>query len=188
MHFIEDGNCGFDAPWSFLVSAKDEDVDARWYMSDAAVEIDIRERTVRTVSGTSPLKYFDSSVKKGYHYPHKHSETVFCRTIPTPESCNVKDERRSDIPLSAFEVRMSGAADGSGRGVYTTVDIKKGSSIARKDSTTYVHAPSYSMESILDYELESLYNYLDGYGWETETWVSELMLYFQSFFIISKYS
>jgi hypothetical protein len=44
------------------------------------------------------------------------------------------------------------------------------------------------MESILDYELESLYNYLDGYGWETETWVSELMLYFQSFFIISKYS
>ena len=83
---------------------------------------------------------------------------------------------------------MSGAADGSGRGVYTTVDIKKGSSIARKDSTTYVHAPSYSMESILDYKLESLYNYLDGYGWEMETWVSELMLYFQSFFIISKYS
>ena len=81
---------------------------------------------------------------------------------------------------------MSGVAEGSGRGVYTTVDIKKGSSIARKDSTKYVHAPSYSMESILDYELESLYNYLDGYGWETETWVSELMLYFQSFFIISQ--
>ena len=80
MHFFEDGNCGFDAPWSFLVAAKDEDVDARWYMSDAAVEIDIHERTAHTVSGTSPLKYFDSSVKKGYHYPTSIARQ--CSVVP----------------------------------------------------------------------------------------------------------
>ena len=38
MHFFGDSNCGFYAPWSFLVAATDADMDARWYMRDAAVD------------------------------------------------------------------------------------------------------------------------------------------------------
>ena len=173
MHFFEDGNCGFEAPWSFLVAMKDETIDSRWYMSEAAVEVAIHERTVRTVSGKPALKYFDGSVKRGYHYPHKGAERVFCRSLPTPESCNqYTDVSRPDVDLSAFEVRMSSIGDGSGRGVFATVDIKKGSSIARKYNSHPVRATSDNMHYIEEYELDALHNYLDGYGWSSVIFVS----------------
>lgn len=174
MHFFDDGNCGFEAPWSFLVAMKDGDIDSRWYMSEAAVEVAIHERTVRTVSGKPALKYFDGSVKRDYHYPHKGAERVFCRSLPTPESCNQNiDVSRPDVDLSAFEVRMSSIGDGSGRGVFATVDIKKGSSIARKYNSHPVRATSENMHYIEQYELDALYNYLDGYGWSADIFGGE---------------
>jgi hypothetical protein len=178
MHFYEDGNCRFEAPWTFLVAAKGADASGRWYMSNAAVDIDIHERTVHTVSGKPALKYFDSSVMNHYHYPHKAFEIAYCRSLPTPDSCYDDNSPRSNIPASEFEVRMSGIGDGSGRGVFTTVDIKKGSSIARKESAHPAHFPPAATTLIRRYmnqskDISSVMSYAHGYGWETHIFVSD---------------
>ena len=182
MHFYEDGNCRFEAPWTFLVAAKGADASGRWYMSNAAVDIAIHERTVRTVSGKPAIAYFDSSVMNHYHYPHKAFEIAYCRSLPTPESCYIDNSPRSNIPASEFEVRMSGVGDGSGRGVFTTVDIKKGSTIARKESAQPVHFPPASTKLIWSRymnqskEISNVKSYADGYGWETNIFVSDYLL------------
>lgn len=178
LHMYEDGNCGFDGSWTYLVAAKDASHDMRWYMRPAEVEVEIHRRTVRTVSGAPALKYFDGSVMQVYQFPHKVFELVFCRMEPKPDSC-ISDVFRENVPLSDFEVRMSGVGDGSGRGVYTKVDIKQGSSIARKENAYPVHIPASSLSLIYEYmdnstDLKNAYGYIDGYGWETETFVSRL--------------
>lgn len=173
MHFYEDGNCGFDAPWTFLIATKDEDIDYRWYASEAAVEIDIRNRIVKTESGAPALKYFDGGVKKLYHNPSKASEVVFCRKEPMPESCRSLDnERRVDIPITDLYVGMSTVGDGSGRGLFTSVDIKQGATIARAMHTSFVYAPWFSLRLLLKYDFDDVVDYLSGYGWLTETHVS----------------
>lgn len=177
MHFYEEGNCGFDSPWYFLVAAMDDDIDSRWYMTDAALEVDIHKRITRTVSGEPPLKYFDGSIKNGYHYPHKGAETVFCRTIPTPESCQEKavesdSSSRPNMHLSQFEVKMSKIGDGSGRGIFALVDIQEGTSIGRKENSHPLHAKDATMKLVRKYNQKDLFDYLEGYGWDTETFVS----------------
>lgn len=172
LHFFEDGNCGFEAPWAFLVAMKDADIDSRWYMSDSELEVAIHERIKRTVSGTPALKYFDGAVKRGYHYPHKSAETVYCRTEPKPESCKAGvDAARVNIPLSDFEVKMSSIGDGSGRGVYTKVDIKRGDAISKPENSRPVYANAATVGYIEEYfeNDDRLLNYLDGYGWDFET-------------------
>ena len=181
MHFFEDSNCGFEAPWSFLVAIKDETIESRWYMSEAAVEVEIHGRTVRTVSGKPALKYFDGSVKRGYHYPHKGAERVFCRSLPTPSSCEVEDVSGPDVPSSAFEVRMSSIGDGSGRGVFATVDIKAGSSIAIHDNNRFVRLSPEGTVLVKRYmnqsaSMKSVFAYAHGYGLETHTFVSHAMM------------
>ena len=174
MHVYEEGNCGFEAPWTFLVAMKNDEIDMRWYMNEAQVDIEIHDRIVRTKSGQSALKYFDGSVMQHYQYPHKVFETVYCRG--NEQMCQ-KDIARPDIPLSALEVRMSGVGDGSGRGIFTTVDIKQGSSIARAANNNPVHVLPLSLELIEAYYnesegIEDMFDYIDGYGWEGHVHVS----------------
>jgi hypothetical protein len=184
MHFYEEANCGFYAPWTFLIVTKEEEKDARWFMSEAAMDVEIHKRTLSTVSGEPILKYFDSSVMKGYHYPHKASQSAFCRAVPMPDSC-IELERRPDVPASNFEVRMSSIGDGSGRGVFTNVDIKKGSSIGWSLDSKFVHVPFASMELIYRYMakhavIESASTFIIGYGWEAYVFVSTSHLYCHS--------
>jgi hypothetical protein len=134
MHVYEDGNGGLLTPWAFLVVMKDSDSRESWYRTQAQLEVDIYKRIRRTHSGVPALKYFDSTTMEDYMYPHHNFEINFCRQDPTPESCEMIREEMEiipDIPVSDLEVRISGV---SGRGVYATIDIKKGTSIGRKNS------------------------------------------------------
>jgi Spermidine synthase len=176
VHVYEDGNCGFDGSWTYLVAAKDSSNDMRWYRRQAEVEVEIHSRIRRTISGALALKYFDGSIMQSYQVPHKVFEVVFCRSEPKPPSC-VTDVSRINVPISDFEVKMSGVRDGSGRGVYTKVDIKQGSAIAKKENARPVHVPASSLNLVHKYmdtsaDLTKAYGYIDGYGWETETYVS----------------
>jgi hypothetical protein len=178
VHVYEDGNCGFDGSWTYLVAAKDSDNDMRWYSRQAEIEVEIHNRIRRTISGAPALKYFDGSIMQNYQVPHKVFEVVFCRAEPKPLSC-VTDISRINVPISDFEVQMSGVRDGSGRGVYTKVDIKRGSAIAKKENARPVHIPASSLYYIYKYmdssaDLAKAYGYIDGYGWETETFVSSV--------------
>jgi len=123
------------------------------------------------------LKYYDSVVMKGYRYPHKALETVYCRKEPMPDSCYRDEEVRPNVPVSAFDVRMSGVGDGSGRGVFAMVDIKKGSAIGRENPRR-VHIPSSPLRTIDKYmgrskSIRDVFSYADGYGGETHTFVSD---------------
>ena len=169
MHLYEDGNCGFDAPWTFLVAFKNRD-DQAWYRSQAQVDVQIHKRIIRTKSGTYALEYFDGAVMQGYRNPHKVFESIFCRAEPTPDSC-ATDHFRESVPLSDFEVKMSTVGDGSGRGVFTKVDIKQGTAISKKESARAIQVPRSAMALIYSYmgeseDIRNAYGYIDGYGWD----------------------
>eukprot|EP01083_Nonionella_stella_P029552 81306_1 len=135
--YYEDGNCGLHVPWTFLVVMKSDDSQNMWYRTEAQLAVNIHDRIVPTHDGLSPMKYFDSAQMQAYIYPHHIYEIEFCRQQPLPESCQILVEELEYTPnvqLSALEVRKSGAGKHSGRGLYTTVDIKKGSSIGRRES------------------------------------------------------
>ena len=93
-----------------------------------------------------------------------------------PKVC-VAEEKKQDFPESAFEVKMSTVGDGSGRGVFTKVDIPKGSSIDRRNSIRPVIVPPSATNKVFTYmdmskAITDVWKYFDGYGWQTSTYVS----------------
>ena len=86
-------------------------------------------------------------------------------------------EKVHDVPLSDLDVKMSGVGDGSGRGVFTKVDILKGSTIGRKTYRYPVIFNPSATERMLRYmsislSFDDMYRYVDGYGWENNMLVS----------------
>lgn len=75
-------------PWSFVVAFKDEVSEKLWRRNAAEIDIDIQKRTLKTVSGEQPLKYFDgATMVSQYQHPAKVFQSVHCRSNPTPQSC-----------------------------------------------------------------------------------------------------
>lgn len=173
-HIYEDGHCGFEYPWTFFVVMKDSLGDAAWYRNEAETQIDIHDRILRTHSGAPALKYFDGAALKGYQIPHRVFESIFCRQDPPPKGCEMGVTGVPNIPMSSLEVKQSSIGDGSGRGVFTKVDIKKGSSIGREASLNPVYFPPSATKRISHYKDESMeemlmmFDYMDGYGWQVE--------------------
>ena len=181
LHIYEDGNCGFSAPWTFLIAFKADGGNHAWYMNPAEVDVEIHDRILRTKSGNHALNYFDGATMNSYRTPHKVFESVFCRAEPKPDSC-ITDRFRESVPVSDLEVKMSSVGDGSGRGVFTKVDIKQGTAIAKDVSVQTVHIPGSSLDLIWWHvtkseDIKHLFGYIDGYGWEVHTHVSVLFLY-----------
>ena len=52
-----------------------------WLAGEAAVGYKIRSRILPTLSGESPLRFFDGATMTSYMYPPKASEVVFCRSF-----------------------------------------------------------------------------------------------------------
>jgi len=171
----EDANCGFSDAWVFLIASKSKKSRSQWFMSAADLEVEKHWRLLRTNNGIPTLQYFDSGVMSNYRYPHKAFESIYCASSPTPKSClsnNVFQDRQPDVPLSDFEVRMSSVGDGSGRGVFTKVDIKKGSTIARRTFRYPVLFPHFATGHLYNYYTKSktfqdLFSYVDGYGYQS---------------------
>jgi len=135
--------------------------------------LEIHQRIKRSNSGQSMLKYFDSTVMKSYEVPNKVYETVFCRKLPTPESCYQFDGD-SSLSIGDLEVRQSQVGDNGGRGLFTKIDIAKNSPIVLPESINNVFFPSSTVDGIkhvIDYyedaPVKVVFDYMDGYGWET---------------------
>jgi len=176
IHVFEEGHCGFGDSWSYLIAMKNKESNLLWYNNAAQINLSIHERTLRTHSGTSALKYFDGTTMESYQIPAKGFESNYCNQYEISEDCHTL-ATKEDIPVESLEVRMSGAGDNSGQGVFTTVDIKEGSRIAKKATSQYVHIPPSTFERMNEL-LESLsevagsisdvMHYLEGYGRQTE--------------------
>ena len=182
----EDGHGGLRKPWMFLIAAKDDDCRTEWYRSQAQLDVAIHKRILRTYSGTPALKYFDSGQMRAIMYPHKNFEKAFCRAVPTPESCQLitrenERGRKPNVPVLDLEVRISGAGEHSGRGLFTCTDIAKGSTIGRKDSARVIQFYPDSTKLVEKYmetpsgaDLSKVHHYLEGYGWDNNVFVSTL--------------
>jgi len=143
-----------------------------WYQNRPEFDVEIHRRIRRTHSGEPALKYLDSTIMKSYEVPNKVYETVYCRKDPQPGSCNSFDE---DISLSVddFHVQLSNVGEGSGRGLFTQVDIAKGTPIGLTESTKNVFFPYSTVDHIelvlyTHYfaDVKCVYHYMNGYGWE----------------------
>jgi len=91
VHIYEEGNCQFRGPWSFAVAMKGDVTDSLWYRSAAEVDVAIRKRLHKTVSGKPALKNFDGTLMELYQNPPKSFENVYCRAVPVPDSCKYLD-------------------------------------------------------------------------------------------------
>jgi hypothetical protein len=151
---------------------------ANWYANEATVNLKILERTVPTVNGESPFLSFDGATMAAYRYPSKASEVVFCRRDPVPAACNGGhgfDMERSQIPISALEVKPSSLGKNAGRGVFAKQDIPRLSYVGleRLVHTVYIEPSTYDiiyswMEedhwTYSGYWGEILDTYTHGYG------------------------
>jgi len=178
MHIYEDGNCGFMSAWTFLVVMKNSIHRENWYQTAAELDVEIHSRILRTHSGEPALQYFDAAVMSTYVHPHKVFETVYCRARPQPESCvameMMSQPKVENASLDKFEVRLSGAGEKSGRGIYAKVDVAKGTTIARREASRPVFIHPSSLWRIFDYmemssDINDVWKYVDGYGWQTDT-------------------
>ena len=94
VHVFEEGHCQFRNPWSYAVAMKGDSGKSLWYRNAAEIDVAIRKRTFKSISGKPTLKYFDGGVMEGYQRPPKPFERVFCRSVPMPESCKYLGEDR----------------------------------------------------------------------------------------------
>jgi hypothetical protein len=172
----------------FAVAMKSSENRKYWYENSAEKSLTIHYRVRRTHSGSPALKYFDSSVMEQYQIPHKSIETGYCQSYPKLcGSLDFENDRKlENVPISDLEVGMSTIGEGSGRGVFARVDIKKGSSLAVKEMVHPVYFSPGSMKLVYDYsemqETKYVFNYVEGYGW-----VSSALVSLDIFFSFSMY-
>lgn len=174
LHTYEEGACGFDAPWAFLVAMKDSSQRANWNRGVAELDYQVYARMKETHSGAPALKFFDSNTMQRYKIPNKSHETVFCRKNPVPESCNIFNARsnRIDFPIENFEVKEATVGNNGGRGLFPMVDIKEGSTLGLWENLKYVRINSRSIELLEwhnyynpEFKLGRVLDYIYGYGW-----------------------
>jgi hypothetical protein len=178
-------HCGFGGSWEFMVGFKSWSSRKRWYANPAEVELAMQKRGVRTKSGQSPFHYFNGATMASYQVPSRSVENVFCRRQPVPPSCTNKtymyNPERPNVPTSLLEVKASSLGENAGRGLFTKVDIPKGSYIGGEvagatirffPSTREVIDGLYTSCNATERELEVLEYYMDGYGFTSRKFVS----------------
>jgi hypothetical protein len=88
-----------------------------------------------------------------YQIPHKSIETLHCQSYP--KLCGSldfeNDRKEENVPISDLEVGISTIGEGSGRGVFARVDIKKGSILAIQETIHPVYFSPGPMKLVYDY-------------------------------------
>lgn len=167
-HIYEDAHSGFQDPWVTLVACKDSKCRKNWHRNPVEVDLELRKKLLPTVSGKSPLRYFDGATMMMYQIPHKVYETVYCRKVPTPDSCVALGsplDVKYDVTWKDFEVKKS-TIEGGGLGLFTTVDIPKGSSLYFDDSPIMFPPSMFDIMSKVEVGSNDIMEYISLYGEE----------------------
>jgi hypothetical protein len=123
---------GFLSPWSYLIFFKDVYGRELWHSNDANVNLQIRKRMLPTISGESPLKFFDGASQKSYKYPSRIIETVYCRMVENKKECSMGrglDPELPNLSISSLEIGQS-KIPGAGRGIFFKEAFSKGTYVA----------------------------------------------------------
>lgn len=135
---------------------------------------------IPTKSGRSSLKNYDGATHLGYQMPPKPFETVYCRSVNTPEECSKYrgfPTNYDNVPISDLEVkRRSGSS--TEIGVFTRKIIPKNSSIAlgQRVESFITHPTTWSVIKSLEAKanegvagakekVAQLLNYIEGFGY-----------------------
>jgi hypothetical protein len=184
LYFLAQAHGGFFYAWSIAVGFKDYGTRARWYRNEAEIDVEIHQRAVQTKSGNNPFVYFDGPTMFSYQIPSKAAEIVFCRDDPTPAECVAPSVQLNpetpNVLIEFFEVRNSTAGENAGRGLFTTIDIPRGSYLGAEQSVHSVslRPSSYSIIDELQDTLDEAYDlfyvdaYATGYGFWHRIYVS----------------
>lgn len=179
---IEDyaeGHGGFLGVMKFKIAFKCTSCFSQWHSNQAMIDLAIKERSMATVDGigTKLFRFFDGATMVGYQYPSRVVENVFCREIPTPEFCDTLhgfDPYTTNVMLSSLEVKTS-LIPNAGRGVFTKIDIPKGSYIGLEEVSNNVIVMPSSVYWLRIFMNESIVNrwkmfdaYLYGLGFSSD--------------------
>jgi hypothetical protein len=146
VHIFEDANGpGYQTirlPQSYALLCKDSNCRRHWYADESYMNYLIRKRMY------SPPLYIDGSMLRRYNRPPKSWESLFCSFSDNERECryfNGFDPKVPNIPRNAFEVKPSSVGENVGRGLFTKVDIVKGSYFMQEVS---VHQIKFSVQSV----------------------------------------
>ena len=100
--------------------------------------------------------------------PPRSWQSLFCKKIPTPKSCEALLYNPEIVNYSAdyFEVKNSAIGEGAGRGTFAKVDIPKGSYLFLEEVATHLYFSSPMMkyiESIFEIANIADFRYLTSY-------------------------
>ena len=104
LHLLQT-HCLFIDPWQILTAGRSRKSKKNWYASEAEINYKIKQRSVLTIDGKSPFRYFDGATMMEYRFPSKATEVVFCRNDPVPEGCEGDielDLNRQNTPNTPF--------------------------------------------------------------------------------------
>ena len=179
---IEDyaeGHGGFLGVMKFKIAFKCTSCYTQWHSNQAMIDLAIKERSMETVEDSKAklFRFFDGATMIGYQYPSRVVENVFCREIPTPPFCEAShgfDPFTTNIRLSSLEVNTS-LIPNAGRGVFTKVDIPKGSYVGLEEVSRNVIVMPETVHLIQMFIKEAVVNrwkmfdaYLYGLGFSSD--------------------
>ena len=118
---------------------KKYDTKANWYTNEPSMNYRIRNRSMPTISGDSPFKYFDGATMMSYTYASKASGVVFCRRDPPPQGCShdfgINVQSKKD-PIAALNLKGGSTRD---QEVCADVDIPGVSNAELQKQVSGVH-------------------------------------------------
>jgi hypothetical protein len=142
--YLDGGHSGFDLPWEIVVAFKDFNTKEDWFANSALVDYKIRSRSLPTIDGSSPFKYFDGPEMQLFHYPSKQKEVVFCRRNPHLGDCTVGHGFNSNwLKLSldgSLEAMWSNLGESAESAAFSKVDIPQKCNVGLEKLIPIIHA------------------------------------------------
>jgi len=151
--YSDNAHSGFYYPWQFVTAFKNPHTKADWFANPSLVDLKIRTRSMITVDGGSPFKFFDGAQMQSYYYPPKPISTVYCRDSPDSRHCKEGhgfDLGRENLPMSTLEVRDSSIGENAGKGVFANVNIPRNSYVGLAEHISAVmHGDAHTYDTFL---------------------------------------
>jgi hypothetical protein len=119
-----------------------------------------------------------------YHIPSKPSEVIYCRQDDPPKECGTLqgyDPSIPNIPESSFEVKPITRGSSSRVGLFSKVNISRGSMIVQEKSSNSVHFyptttnliyGTAELDPVAKHHLKGLLTIFDRYAFENNLFVS----------------
>jgi hypothetical protein len=171
---------------NYAVAFKNRRTEARWHLTEAHANVEIRRRIVSAPADGDndyPFDYFDTASVGSIEYPPKASAVHFCQQNLDENYCVMghgMDPTVKNIKADSLKVQESQMGEHAGRGVYTMEDIPAHSYLGgvvmsqpvRMHWKTSTMVNRLEKNKIYDDELEIMYYYFEGYGFIDEPYVS----------------